>query len=94
MRHANRILGALVLTLGCGLLGYVAAYSLLLKPPGWDVFWGEPAYRWNTPHVKAFFRPIHALDRQLRPERWRTIPIFLCPSDPRPAPAALPTESG
>lgn len=82
MRYANKLLGALVLAIGCAAGAYVLAYSVMLTPGGLDeIFSRRPTYRWNREEVHAVLEPIHQLDRKLRPQRWPEIPIYLCPTD-------------
>jgi hypothetical protein len=100
MRHANKALGALVLALLLFSVGYVIAYGMMLDgSPDARIheFWsGQPVYRWRSEEARTVFAPVHWADRKLRPERWRvlpSIPIFLCPSDPRPPGSVNPPLS-
>ena len=82
MRHANKVLGVLVLAVVLLGIGYVLAYGLMLdnSPEAQlrNVWSGEPSYRWQSAMANTLFAPVHWLDRQVRPERWRSkIPIFL-----------------
>jgi hypothetical protein len=81
MRHANRTLGSLVLAVLGALLVYIAAYAVMLQPTDYDILYEVASYRWKAPQVRAFFRPIHQVDRKLRPDRWPTIPVFRYPGD-------------
>ena len=78
---------ALVFALVLGIL-YVGAYYYMVKPtllpPPAGAASGtpwQPVYRAGTPFCRIIFRPIHTVDRRLRPHAF--LPVYLCPSDPR-----------
>ena len=56
---------------------YVAAYLVLLKPDSFVIpgggppYYLGPIYRAGGEVAEAAFRPIHLVDRLLRPERWQ-----------------------
>lgn len=94
MRHANKLLGFLVLSTFLLSVGYAIAYALMLdgSPDAriQELWLGEPVYRWRSKEARSVFALVHWADRKLRPQRWPVIPnatpIYLCPSHP-PDPA-------
>ena len=68
--------GLMVVVMVAAPLVYVSAYCLLLEP-----FVLEPEYRWGGRFSKALFRPVHWVDKQLRPDRWR---LFMEPDEFHP----------
>jgi hypothetical protein len=80
MRHANKVLGALVVIALTLTLFYTAAYLSLVRTANEsgehvlaeDLFWVcAPHYRVGGRYAERFFTPAHRIDRQLRTEYWR-----------------------
>jgi hypothetical protein len=69
MRHANKVLLMFVIIVLIPTI-YGIAYLSLVKRPYFDAE-RRPTYRWCGASVEVFFAPAHAIDKKLRPDRWR-----------------------
>jgi len=87
MRHANKVLLVFaVLAVIAGL--YAGAYLLMLDKVGYELvvtadggLRSTPYYhRYDGPLTHMLLGPAHAVDRLLRPEMWKPLPVPRWPS--------------